>query len=278
MKKVFAVFGNPIQQSLSPQIHQHFAAQHKLDIAYEKILSDEQDFSNDVSQFFESGGIGCNVTAPFKELAFAMCTELTDHAKRAQAVNTLYKNDTGALCGHNTDGAGLLQDLTANHNLSLKNKHIIVLGAGGATRGILQPLIDQAPNRITLINRTVEKAHALADEFSDVFSIEAVGADNISTDIPPADLLINGTSASLDGKLPIANDSPIINSNTVSYDLSYASEPTRFLQWSKERGCKQHYDGRGMLVEQAALAFTTWNAVSVSTDSLIRNFEALKTQ
>ncbi len=277
MKNKFAVFGNPIRQSLSPQIHQQFASQHALTISYERVLSDNTGFTSDINEFFKNGGTGCNITAPFKEPAYEMCAELTEHAKRAQAVNTLYKNDSDQLCGHNTDGGGLLRDLTTNLGLSLKDSHIIVLGAGGATRGILQPLIDQWPARITIINRTLAKAQTLANEFGDVFSIEAVAADSIPTDLPAADLLLNATSASLEAKLPVTN-SAIISDNTFCYDLSYASEPTRFLQWTKECGCRHNHDGRGMLVEQAALAFTSWHKLEVSTKTLINNFEDLKAQ
>ena len=146
MSKKFAVFGKPIKQSLSPPIHQHFASQLNLDINYDRILSDESRFAADIEEFFASGGDGCNITAPFKEMAFALCDKLTDSASRAQAVNTLYKNAAGDLCGHNTDGIGLLKDLTGNLGLNLDNANIVILGAGGATRGILQPLIEQNPS------------------------------------------------------------------------------------------------------------------------------------
>jgi len=277
MTSKFAVFGNPIEQSLSPQIHRQFARQHNLDITYDKLLSTKDRFAADVQEFFASGGNGCNVTAPFKEQAYALCETLTESATRAQAVNTLYKTDAGKLCGHNTDGIGLLQDLTKNIGLHLRGKNIIVLGAGGATRGILQPLIGHHPASLTIINRTISKAHTLATEFSDIFSITSIGADGILPTLQPTDLLLNATSASLDAKLPIS-DTSLINDDTCCYDLAYASEPTRFLQWSKSGGCQHNHDGRGMLVEQAAAAFTTWTELNVTTDALIKGFEDLKAQ
>jgi len=277
MKNQFAVFGNPIEHSLSPQIHQQFASQQQLDISYEKILSDESRFANDIEDFFASGGSGCNVTMPFKQQAFKLCKELTQAASRAQAVNTLYKNNSGQICGHNTDGSGLLHDLTKNLQLSLKNSNIIIVGAGGATRGILEPLISQAPASLTLINRTLKKAETLADEFSDLFSIRAVATDNIPTYVNAADLIINATSASLNAKLPIS-ENRLICAKSVSYDLAYASEPTPFLNWSKSCGCNKNHDGRGMLVEQAALAFQQWTSHTPDTASMIKNFEELKAQ
>ena len=188
----------------------------------------------------------------------------------------MYMDESGSLNGHNTDGGGLLVDLTKNLQLSLAGKKIIVLGAGGATRGILQPLIEQVPESLTIINRTQSKAQTLADEFADLYRLDTMAADNIADNLGAADLMINATSASLDAKLPIS-DGLIISSETVCYDLSYALEPTRFLQWTKENGCQQNHDGRGMLVEQAALAFTTWTSLEADTTSLINNFTELCT-
>lgn len=276
MSYKFAVFGNPIKQSLSPPIHRYFASQLNLEISYERRLSEESHFASDIEVFFSGGGKGCNVTAPFKELAFTLCNELTESASRAQAVNTLYKNETGKLYGHNTDGTGLLKDLTANLGLHLDNANIMILGAGGAVRGILQPLIEQNPSSLTIVNRTLAKAATLATEFADLFDITISGTDNISAEIPRPDLLLNATSASLDAKVPIS-DTSIITSNTCCYDLSYAPKPTSFMQLCKEAGSIANHDGRGMLVEQAALAFTTWTSHKVETRELIDRFEELKT-
>lgn len=275
MNNKFAVFGNPIKQSLSPPIHQHFARQLNLDISYDRRLSDEKRFAADVNDFFLEGGTGCNVTAPFKEIAYTLCEELTESASRAQSVNTLYKNSSGKLCGHNTDGVGLLKDLTGNIGLNLNNANIIILGAGGATRGILQPLIEQNPSSLTIINRTLARATTLAEEFSDLFDITTTSTDNIPADTPRPDLLLNATSASLEAKLPIS-DTSIITPDTCCYDLSYAPEPTSFLKLCEKAGSRSNHDGRGMLVEQAAQAFTTWTSLAVETRDLIEGFEALQ--
>lgn len=276
MNNKFAVFGNPIKQSLSPPIHQYFAKQLNLSITYDRRLSDENNFAADIEEFFATGGNGCNVTAPFKEVAFSLCDELTESASRAHAVNTLYENDAGKLCGHNTDGVGLLKDLTVNLGLHLYNANIIILGAGGATRGILQPLIEQNPSSLTIVNRTLARATTLAAEFSDLYDITTASSDNIPNDLPQTDLLLNATSASLDAKLPIS-DTSIITSDTCCYDLSYSSKPTSFMTLCNNAGCSSNHDGRGMLVEQAAHSFTTWTSLEVDTRELIERFDSLKT-
>ncbi len=275
MNNKFAVFGNPIKQSLSPPIHQHFARQLNLDISYDRRLSNEKRFAADVDEFFLQGGTGCNVTAPFKEIAYTLCEELTESASRAQSVNTLYKNSSSKLCGHNTDGVGLLKDLTGNIGLNLNNANIIILGAGGATRGILQPLIEQNPSSLTIINRTLARATTLAEEFADLFDITTSGTVNIPADTPRPDLLLNATSASLEAKLPIS-DTSIITPDTCCYDLSYAPEPTSFLKLCEKAGSRSNHDGRGMLVEQAAQAFTTWTSLAVETRELIEGFAELQ--
>jgi len=274
MKYQYAVFGNPIEQSLSPQIHQRFAEQHKLDIHYDKLLSEEHTFAEDLRQFFANGGHGCNVTAPFKEQAFKLCDEVTPQAKTAQAVNTLYL-DGDKIVGHNTDGHGLSNDLVRNLNVTIANKHLLILGAGGATRGILQPLIEQKPSQITLVNRTLSRAEKLSADFQALFSIKAISSDEAAEALSTADVIINATSASLNAKLPIP-DASRIHANCVCYDLSYADAPTAFLQWASRAGSTTARDGRGMLVEQAALAFTTWTGKEVSTDEIITQFAELK--
>ena len=274
MKKIFAVFGNPIEHSLSPPIHQSFARQHGIDIEYKKILSTEEQFSDDVDTFFSGGGDGCNVTVPFKELAYQKCVKLSAQAQVARAVNTLYLDQKKQLCGHNTDGTGLLNDLSNNLKLTINDRHIVILGAGGATRGILQPLIDQQPEAITIINRTVAKAEALARDFASLFSIQVVAADNLPDNFKPADLLINATSASLDAKLPVT-DTSVISPDSACYDLAYSFEPTRFLEWTRSNGAQHNCDGRGMLVEQAAAAFYTWTNLKPDTTEIIENFQNL---
>jgi len=274
MKYQYAVFGNPIEQSLSPQIHQRFAAQHKLDIHYDKMLSEEHIFDKDLQQFFANGGHGCNVTAPFKEQAFKLCDEVSPQAKIAKAANTLHL-DGDKIVGHNTDGDGLTNDLIHNLDVNIAHKHLLILGAGGATRGILQPLIEQKPNQITLVNRTLSRAEKLSADFQSLFSIKALNSENAIEGLSTADVIINATSASMDAKLPIP-DASRIRADCVCYDLSYAEAPTAFLQWASKAGCVKTRDGRGMLVEQAALAFTIWTGKDVKTNDIITKFEELK--
>ena len=216
----FALFGNPVSHSKSPYIHQHFARQFDLAIEYQKLLSTAGEFRDDVKQFFETGGNGCNVTVPFKEEAFAMCDILTPLATRAGAVNTLYLDNDSRLCGHNTDGIGLINDLLSNHKTTIAGRHILIIGAGGATRGIIGPLVEQAPASITICNRTYSKAQLLAGEFNDLYRIQTCTNDSIDS---KPDIIINATSASLSAELPVT-DATLISDHTVCYDLAYANE------------------------------------------------------
>ncbi len=267
MTKKFAVFGNPIEHSKSPPIHQHFARQFDLDIDYRKIRSTPEAFASDVERFFNNGGVGCNVTVPFKEQAFELCDALTHTAQTAGAVNTLYQDADNKLWGHNSDGAGLVNDLGKNHQVEIKDSAILILGAGGATRGILEPLISKQPASITIANRTVAKADRLASEFNSIFDIRSTGAD-LSGFNRAADLVINATSASLSSELPISREDVIAN-HTICYDLAYAAEPTTFLQWTATRGAARSIDGKGMLIEQAAVSFFTWTKMQPDTAPVI---------
>ena len=267
MTEHYAVFGNPVAHSRSPEIHQHFARQFSRNIEYKKILAEEEDFALRLRAFFSEGGKGCNVTVPFKALCCNLCDVLTPAADRARAVNTVYVNDRAQLCGHNSDGAGLINDLINNHRQTIEGANIVVLGAGGATRGILEPLAQQRPASITLVNRTAAKAAALATEFHDLFPVQSA-ADSEIAGLRPT-LLINATSASLSGVVPI-EDSRIITADTFCYDLAYSSEPTPFLQWAAANGAIACVDGLGMLVEQAAVSFATWTDLQPDTSELIR--------
>lgn len=263
MTRKFAVFGNPIEHSKSPPIHELFASQFDLAIDYRRMLSTPEQFERDIAQFFDDGASGCNVTVPFKEQAWAMCDSRTDAAERAGAVNTLYRNDNAQLCGHNSDGAGLVNDLCKNHQVTLERTNILVLGAGGATRGIMEPLIAQRPAQLTIANRTVARAEALADDFQPLFAISATGTDLTGFE-GQADLIINATSASLSAQVPI-DQSDVIGNHTLCYDLAYATEPTSFLQWAAQHGAAHCMDGRGMLIEQAAVSFQTWTGLQPDT-------------
>ncbi len=270
MTEHYAVFGNPIAHSRSPEIHQHFARQFSRNIEYKKILASDADFADQMRAFFDQGGKGCNVTVPFKEIGCRLCQVLTPAAERASAVNTVFLDNHGQLCGHNTDGAGLLKDLVANHRQTIKDKSVLILGAGGATRGILEPLIQQSPARLALVNRTPDKARALADQFSDLYPIAVNDKNNLPEQA--VDLLINATSASLSGDLPI-DESRIVSAETFCYDLAYSAEPTAFLQWASRHGAKGAVDGLGMLVEQAAVAFATWTGQQPDTRALIQSMD-----
>jgi len=261
----YAVIGNPIKHSKSPLIHAAFAKQTDQDLTYIAIESPVNSFTGTIKDFEAAGGKGTNVTLPFKKEAFALADEHSDHAQQAQAANTLVFKD-GKIYADNTDGPGLVQDLKCNHDYSLRQKHILVLGAGGATQGILGPLLAQAPAHIFVANRTPEKAFALAEQFEMHGDIDGIGLNDIEK--KPYDLIINATSASVTGS---ALDIPkeIISEHTWCYDLFYADEPTAFLTFAKQQGAKNCIDGLGMLVEQAAGAFYLWRGVYPETKSVI---------
>lgn len=263
-----AVFGNPIEQSKSPQIHSLFAKQLDIAVDYQKILSTADQFERDLQEFFNRGGNGCNVTAPFKEQAYRTCAVVSAAAEKAKAVNTVYLDDQTRLCGDNSDGAGLVNDLIKNQQLTLKDSQIMVLGAGGATRGILEPLIAQQPAGILLANRTLQKATQLASEFADLCDIQTTSTEKPVFSRPP-DLLINATSASMTASLPVT-DSGIIGANTVCYDLAYKNEATAFLQWAADCGAAKIIDGKGMLAEQAAISFHMWTQRQPDTSDVIQ--------
>ncbi|MCY1428968.1 Shikimate dehydrogenase (NADP(+)) [compost metagenome] len=253
----YCVFGNPIGHSKSPLIHRLFAEQTGQALTYEAVLAPLGDFAGAAGAFFETGK-GANVTVPFKEDAYRLATELSERARRAGAVNTLMKRADGSLLGDNTDGAGLVRDLTVNAGLSLAGKRILLLGAGGAVRGVLEPLLAEKPAELVIANRTVAKAEELARLFSDLGPVLASGFDWIDA---PVDLIVNGTSASLAGELPPISPSLIQPGHTVCYDMMYAKEPTAFNRWAAEHGAARTLDGLGMLVEQAAEAFFVWRGV-----------------
>ncbi|WP_252272313.1 shikimate dehydrogenase [Pseudomonas subflava] len=253
----YGVFGNPIGHSKSPLIHRLFAEQTGQDLTYEALPAPLEDFPGYARAFFETGR-GGNVTVPFKEEAYRLADELSERARRAGAVNTLKKLDEGRLLGDNTDGAGLVRDLTVNAGLDLADKRILLLGAGGAVRGVLEPLLAERPQSLTIANRTVEKAEQLAREFADLGPVAAAGFDWLSE---PVDLIVNGTSASLVGELPPLDPSLIRPGHTVCYDMMYGKEPTAFNRWAAGHGAARCLDGLGMLVEQAAEAFFVWRGV-----------------
>ncbi len=255
----YAVFGHPIAHSKSPQIHAAFALQTGQDMRYEAILAPRDEFAASVAAFVAAGGRGANVTVPFKEQAFALANRLTPRAQRAGAVNTLIFDD--GILGDNTDGAGLVADLTRNLHCTLAGKRILLLGAGGAARGVIEPLLDQQPAALVIANRTVGRAQELADLFGR--GVRACGFDAVDT---PFDLVINATAASLAGELPPLSPH-IFTANTLAYDMMYGRD-TPFLSFARSHGAATA-DGLGMLVEQAAEAFYVWRGVRPDTAPVI---------
>ncbi len=263
----YAVFGNPIAHSKSPQIHTLFAEQTKQTIQYTAELAEPGQFDSAVKSFINNGGKGLNITVPFKEDAWRYATKLSERAQRAGAVNTLKVELDGSLSGDTTDGTGLVCDLVTNHHIQIKNKDVLIIGAGGAVRGVIEALLAEQPASLLITNRTKQKAIQLADVFSDLGTINGCGLDEINE--RDFDIVINGTSASLKGDLPALPDS-IFRGNSCSYDMMYSAQPTPFMQWSNENGASQVFDGLGMLVEQAAEAFFIWRGVKPKTASVIQ--------
>lgn len=268
-KEGYAVIGNPIAHSKSPLIHTMFAQQTQQNIQYDARLFELDNFAEQARDFFSKGGLGLNVTVPFKEDAWVFANEHSERAKRAGAANTLKYQRDGRILADNTDGAGLIRDLTHNHNIELTHKRIVVLGAGGAVRGILQPLLAQQPASVLVANRTASKATELAHDFGDLGVIHGGGFESLQdAQWLGADVIINGTSASLHGQLPPLPDE-LISVHSCAYDMMYANEVTAFNAWAKAKGAAHAIDGLGMLVEQAAESFLLWRGVRPNTQEVM---------
>lgn len=257
MTDAYAVFGNPVAQSKSPLIHRQFCEQTGEDMAYTKHKVPEGEFAQAADAFFAGGGKGLNVTLPFKLDAFHYATELTPRARRAGAVNLLIAEDDGQIIGDNTDGIGMVNDML-NMGWELAGKRVLILGAGGAVRGILEPLLSQQVECITIANRTLDKARQLVQDFHDLGTLEAVAFEALAGQ--QFDLVINGTSASLQGVLPPLPDH-LLASGAACYDMMYAAEPTVFMRWAEEHNAERIADGLGMLVGQAAESFYAWRHI-----------------
>ncbi len=265
--KQFAVFGNPIAHSQSPAIHHAFARQFDIDLLYRKILVSEGKFAAFASSFFERGA-GANVTVPFKGDALQFADKLSNDAKLAGAVNTLTRRH-GMIVGDNTDGVGLVRDIRDNHKQIFRAKNLLIIGAGGASRGVILPIARQHPQSITLVNRTPEKAMQLAKWFLPYVAIKPCTFAELNT---PFDIIINATSSSLSGQpLPLCRN--VVGDNTFAYDMMYAAQPTAFMQFAEKHGAKVA-DGLGMLVEQAAESFEIWHAIKPQTREVIAMIRA----
>lgn len=262
----YAVFGNPIEHSKSPEIHRQFAAQEGADIEYRRILADPGAFAEAATAFFAEGGAGANVTVPFKTDAFRWADECSPRAADAGAVNTLIRLPNGRIRGDNTDGIGLVNDIAENHAVSPAGKHILILGAGGAVRGVIRPLLEQSPASLTVANRTVAKAGELAAQFG----IQAIGLDGL-----PANhyhIIINGTSGSLSGQMPDVSPE-IFRTCELAYDMAYGSEPTVFMRFAGQSGARRTADGLGMLVAQAAFSYQLWRGFAPETRPVIERMK-----
>jgi shikimate dehydrogenase len=264
----YAVVGNPIAHSKSPIIHAAFAAQTSQNLAYERLLAPIDGFAATVAHFFGEGGGGLNVTVPFKLEAHALAATLSERAAAAGAVNTLKLVD-GKLHGDNTDGAGLVNDIVRNGGHLLAGKRILLLGAGGAARGAILPLLQEAPAELVIANRSADKAEDLALQFS---SHGAVHASTFSALEGRFDVIINATSASLGGEMPPLA-AGLFGPSTLAYDMMYGDAPTVFLQFAASQGA-QTRDGLGMLIEQAAEAFLVWRGVRPDTAPLFAQLRA----
>lgn len=262
----YAVMGNPIAHSKSPQIHQLFARQTGQSISYGAILVAKDRFAEAVAEFLAAGGKGLNVTVPFKQEAWQLADQLSDRAQRAGAVNTLMVRDPGTLYGDNTDGAGLVRDLTANLGIELAGRDVLMLGAGGAARGVLAPLLAEHPSTLVIANRTAARAEQLAGEFADLGNLRGCGFAVLAGQT--FDLVINATAASLLGEAPQLPDG-VIGPETCCYDMVYGSLPTAFMRYAQARGAQRTFDGLGMLVEQAAESFRLWRGVCPRTAPVI---------
>jgi shikimate dehydrogenase len=268
----YAVIGNPIAHSKSPEIHARFAVQTHQNLLYARLLAQLDGFVATVQTFIEQGGKGANVTVPFKLEAHALATELTKRAKAAGAVNTL-KFDGEKILGDNTDGVGLVNDILRNAGITITGKRVLLLGAGGAARGVVLPLLDVRPSELVIANRTVSKAEQLALPFQQQFDGQvAIRTSDFTSLNGVFDIIINATSASL------ANDVPpiapgLIGSKTFAYDMMYGKRPTAFMQLASEHGATVR-DGLGMLIEQAAESFFVWRGVRPLTAPVYEELRA----
>ncbi len=258
----YALVGHPVGHSRSPLIHALFARQTRQNLSYELIDAEAKDFEAAVRGFAAGGGKGVNVTVPHKEAAFALVDEKGDAAQAAGAVNTISFRG-GKLRGDNTDGVGLIRDLTANEHVTLEGRRVLVLGAGGAARGIVGPLLASQPAELVVANRTQKRADDLVAHFDSASRIGTVAFDELAN-LAPFDVLLNATSAGLKGEAPPFPGS-LVGPASVCYDLVYSVNDTPFVAWARENGAARAIQGWGMLVEQAAEAFFIWRGVRPDT-------------
>ena len=268
----YAVIGHPVAQSRSPFIHKRFAAQTGQSLTYTTIDVTPGQFLPTIEAFFAAGGRGLNITVPHKERAAGFASALTPRAARAAAVNTLALQTDGSVLGDNTDGAGLVRDLLNNHHVVIAGRRVLLLGAGGAARGALAPLLGLKPSELVVANRSPLRASTLASEFAELGPVRAAAFDAL--DDAPFDIVINATSASLAGTVPPLPPG-CVSQHSFCYDMAYAADDTSFLVWAHQRGCARAVMGLGMLVEQAAESFHLWRGVRPDTASVLSELAAL---
>lgn len=261
----YAVFGNPIKHSKSPVIHTLFAEQCSQQMVYRAVRVELDDFAGAARRFFDDGGSGLNITVPFKHDALEFADRLSARAERAGAVNTLTRAPDGGIDGDNTDGVGLLRDLTANLGWVVRGLRVLLIGAGGAARGVLEPLLREQPQILMIVNRTAERAQLLAQEFADVGPLEGGGYEQASGQF---DLVINASAAGLVGAPPELPGS-LLTERSCCYDMVYGAQPTPFMRWAAHHAAWAVADGLGMLVEQAAESFYLWRKVRPDTRVVI---------
>ena len=260
----YAIIGHPVEHSLSPGIHAAFARQTGQHLEYSRIDAPPRGFIAALRGFLAGGGKGLSVTVPFKEQAFRLCHELTPRAKKARAINTIVVKDGAELLGDNTDGVGLIRDLRYNHHVPVHGKRVLLLGAGGAARGVLAALLEEKPALVHVANRTAARAEKLAARYV-VHGVRGGGFDTVRGSF---DLVLNATSASMQGEMPpLPRD--CLSTQATCYDLFYSDRPTVFMLWAEREGASRVLDGWGMLVEQAAEAFQLWRGVRPDTQELL---------
>lgn len=265
----YAVIGHPIAHSLSPRIHALFAQQTHQNLHYGALDVLPAQLSECVNEFFATGGRGMNVTVPHKRSVTALLARLSARAQRAGAVNTIIADEAG-LSGDNTDGVGLVRDLVQNLRLGLRAQRVLLLGAGGAARGVLGPLLELEPSEIVIVNRTPDRSLVLAQEWAVTSPVRSAALGELASSKPFA-LIVNATAASPEAPpLPPA----VLGASTVCYDLAYGPHASAFLEWARRQGATQTHTGLGMLVEQAAESFALWRGVRPDTAPVLAALRA----
>ena len=269
----YAVFGNPIAHSKSPRIHALFAASLNQHIDYEKRLTPLGDFAGELRRFFDEGGVGANVTVPFKRDAFALAREASLRAQQAGAANFLMWRGDHWYCD-NTDGAGLVRDIETNLQVILKDKKVLLLGAGGAARGVIGPLLLRSPQQIVVVNRTSNRAAELVAAYESEYAASAMSVADLVDQTIRFDVVINATSSSLSGELPLPHSAEVFAPGALAYDMMYGIQPTTFMNWATRQGASSVADGLGMLVEQAAESYVQWRGVLPQATPIIAQLRA----